>query len=88
MRKLLLSALCAAIFLPVFSQLSPTAVDTLVQRTLKAFDVPGIAVAIIKDGKVIHAKGYGVRSLRTMQKVDENTLFGIASNTKALRQPP
>lgn len=83
MRKLLLSALCFAIFLPVFSQLSTTAVDSLVQRTLKAFEVPGIAVAIIKDGKVVLSKGYGVRSLRTMQKMDENTLFGIASNTKA-----
>jgi CubicO group peptidase (beta-lactamase class C family) len=58
-------------------------IDALVQRTLVTFDVPGIAVAVVKDGKVIHAKGYGVRSLRTREKVDENTLFGIASNTKA-----
>lgn len=58
-------------------------IDTLVERTLKAFDVPGISVAIVKDGKLIHAKGYGVRSLKTMQKVDENTVFGIASNSKA-----
>lgn len=58
-------------------------IDSLVERTLKTFDVPGIAVAIVKDDKVIHAKGYGVRSLNTMQKVDANTLFGIASNSKA-----
>ncbi|MDB5242840.1 MAG: beta-lactamase [Spirosoma sp.] len=58
-------------------------IDALVQRTLTTFDVPGIAVAVVKDGKVVHAKGYGVRSLRTREKVDENTLFGIASNTKA-----
>jgi len=58
-------------------------VDELAERTLKAFAVPGMAVAIIKDGKVIHAKGYGVRSLKTKEKVDANTLFGIASNTKA-----
>ncbi len=58
-------------------------IDALVEKTLKTFDVPGIAVAIVKDGKIIHAKGYGVRSLRTMQKMDENTLFGIASNSKA-----
>ncbi|GAB4017866.1 serine hydrolase [Spirosoma migulaei] len=58
-------------------------IDALVQRTLTTFDVPGIAVAVIKDGKVIHSKGYGVRSLKTNQKVDENTLFGIASNSKA-----
>ncbi|MDQ6764122.1 MAG: serine hydrolase [Bacteroidota bacterium] len=58
-------------------------IDSLTELTLKTFDVPGIAVAVVKDGKVIHAKGYGVRSLNTKQKVDENTLFGIASNSKA-----
>ena len=58
-------------------------IDDLVGRTLTTFDVPGIAVAIVKDGKVIHQKGYGVRSLATRQKVDEHTLFGIASNSKA-----
>ena len=63
--------------------ISATEIDTLVERTLKTFDVPGIAVAVVKDGKIIHAKGYGVRSLNTMQKVDEHTLFGIASNSKA-----
>lgn len=58
-------------------------IDALVEKTLKTFDVPGIAVAVVKDGKVIHAKGYGVRSLNTKEKVNENTLFGIASNSKA-----
>lgn len=58
-------------------------IDELVEKTLKTYDVPGIAVAVIKDGKVIHSKGYGVRSLNTKEKVDENTLFGIASNSKA-----
>ncbi len=70
--------------LPALSQpMSSTAIDTLVLRTLRTFDVPGIAVCVIKDGKVIHSKGYGVRSLDTRQPVDENTLFGIASNSKA-----
>ncbi|PIQ19800.1 MAG: serine hydrolase, partial [Cytophagales bacterium CG18_big_fil_WC_8_21_14_2_50_42_9] len=63
--------------------ITPQQVDALAERTLKTFDVPGMAVAIIKDGKVIHAKGYGVRSLKTKEKVDANTLFGIASNSKA-----
>src|ERR1700678_448043 len=67
-----------------FAQPLPSvAIDSLVERTLRTFDVPGIAVCVIKDGKVIHSKGYGVRSLRTGQPVDENTLFGIASNSKA-----
>jgi CubicO group peptidase (beta-lactamase class C family) len=63
--------------------ISALQIDTLVEKVLKTFDVPGIAVAIIKDDKIIHAKGYGVRSLRTKLKVDENTLYGIASNSKA-----
>ena len=58
-------------------------IDSLVERTMKTFNVPGIAVAVVKNDKVIHARGYGVRSLNTKQKVDENTLFGIASNSKA-----
>lgn len=58
-------------------------IDALVQRTLTTFDVPGIAVAVVKDGKVVHSKGYGVRSMKTGAPVDENTLFGIASNSKA-----
>jgi len=63
--------------------LSSTAIDSLVERTLRTFEVPGIAVCVIKDGKVIHSKGYGVRSLNSGQPVDEHTLFGIASNSKA-----
>ncbi|HLI94130.1 MAG TPA: serine hydrolase domain-containing protein, partial [Puia sp.] len=58
-------------------------IDSLAERARRAFDVPGIAVCVIKDGKVIHSKGYGVRSLNTGEPVDENTLFGIASNSKA-----
>ncbi|MDQ6844179.1 MAG: beta-lactamase family protein, partial [Bacteroidota bacterium] len=68
----------------IFAQpISSTQIDSLVEKTLKTFDVPGIAVAIVKDDKIVHEKGYGVRSLNTKLKVDEHTLFGIASNTKA-----
>jgi CubicO group peptidase (beta-lactamase class C family) len=77
--------LCLFIFSvqPKAQPLSNTQIDSLVERTLRTFDVPGIAVAVIKDNKIVLAKGYGVRSLNTKKKVDENTLFGIASNTKA-----
>ncbi len=64
-------------------KISSSQIDSIAALTLKTFDVPGIAVAVVKDGKIIHAKGYGVRSLKTNLKVDENTLFGIASNSKA-----
>lgn len=61
----------------------PPDFDAYAARTLKEFDVPGIAVAVVKDGKVVFAKGYGVRKLGDATPVDENTLFGIASNSKA-----
>ncbi|HLY70238.1 MAG TPA: serine hydrolase domain-containing protein, partial [Puia sp.] len=84
MQKSIFIFLFSLIAHAVFAQpLTSSEIDKLVARSLKAFDVPGIAVAVIKDGKVIHSKGYGVRSLNTMQPVDENTLFGIASNSKA-----
>jgi CubicO group peptidase (beta-lactamase class C family) len=66
-----------------YAQISSLQIDELVERTLKTFTVPGIAVAIVKDGKIIHSKGYGVKSILTNEKVDANTLFGIASNSKA-----
>lgn len=69
--------------LVVAQPLTSPQIDALVQRTLTTFDVPGMAVAVIKDNKIVHMKGYGVRSLNTRQPVDENTLFGIASNSKA-----
>jgi CubicO group peptidase (beta-lactamase class C family) len=61
----------------------PPDLDAYVARDMKVFDVPGIALAIVKDGKVVLAKGYGVRKLGDAAPVDENTLFGIGSNTKA-----
>lgn len=70
-------------FVAVAQPITSRQIDSVVELTLKTFDVPGIAVAVVKDGKIIHEKGYGVRSLNTGLKVDEHTLFGIASNSKA-----
>ena len=54
-----------------------------VERVMQAFDVPGIAIAVVKDGKVIAARGFGVRKLGAPARVDGQTLFEIASNSKA-----
>ncbi|MHA6203950.1 serine hydrolase [Dyella soli] len=54
-----------------------------VDSARKQFDVPGIAVAIVKDGQVVLEQGYGVRELGKPAPVDARTLFAIASNTKA-----
>ena len=65
------------------AQITEPELDALVEKTLTTFNVPGIAVAIVKDGKVVISKGYGVANNKTKKKVDGNTLFGIASNSKA-----
>src|SRR5579862_4465095 len=61
----------------------PADLDAYVASSMKTFDVPGIAVAIVKDGKILVAKGYGVRQVGDPAPVDEFTTFGIGSNTKA-----
>jgi CubicO group peptidase (beta-lactamase class C family) len=55
----------------------------VVERARKGFDVPGIAVAIVKDGDVVLTKGYGMRKMGDPAPVTPRTLFRIASNTKA-----
>src|SRR4030042_5694352 len=60
----------------------PPGLDATVARVMAAFEVPGIGLAMVKDGRVVVAKGYGVRKLGGPALVDGQTLFGIASNTK------
>lgn len=65
--------------LPISSQ----QIDDTVARAMRAFDVPGMAVGIVKDGKLVFARGYGVREVGKPGRVDVDTLFQIGSNTKA-----
>ncbi len=58
-------------------------IDKYIAQAQKDWNVPGFAVAIVKDGEVIFEKGYGVRKAGTKDPIDEHTLFAIASNTKA-----
>jgi len=84
MKKLLFTCLLVLFSIISLSQpLSSKKIDRLTGRVLKEFNVPAIAVAVVKDGEVIHMEGYGVRSVATGEKTDEKTLFAIASNTKA-----
>jgi CubicO group peptidase (beta-lactamase class C family) len=61
----------------------PPDLDRYIARVMRTFTVPGLAVAIVKDGRVVVTRGYGVRTLGEPAPVDARTLFGIASNTKA-----
>lgn len=57
--------------------------DMYVNRALTDWQIPGVSVCIVKNGKVVVMKGYGVKDYDTKEKVDENTLFMIGSNSKA-----
>jgi CubicO group peptidase (beta-lactamase class C family) len=83
------STLLALFYLILFfstiisAQTSSRQIDSLMTSALMKFKVAGAAIAVVKDGKVIHSKGYGMSDLSTKKAVNENTNFQIASNTKA-----
>lgn len=58
--------------------------EVYIQRALKDWQLPGCAVAIIKEGQIVLAKGYGLRDVELNLPVDEHSLFMIASNSKAV----
>ena len=67
----------------IFAQVTSQQIDSLVAVALLKFKVAGAAVAVVKDGKLIHSKGYGLTDINSKKAVNENTNFQIASNTKA-----
>ena len=56
--------------------------QSYIENGMKKWQVPGLAIALVKDGKIVLKKGYGVRSIDKKEAVDDHTLFYIASNTK------
>ncbi len=80
-----ISLALAAVAVPAaFAQPSlPPDLDAYVERVRKQFEVPGISLTIVKDGKVVLARGYGIKKMGSTEAVDAGTVFAIASNTKA-----
>ncbi len=76
-------ALLILISNPLSAYISPKKIDKLVKRAMKEFDVVGVAIVIVKNNKIYHIKGYGYKTLGKNNPVDKNTLFAIASNSKA-----
>ena len=60
------------------------AIEAFVESMRAQYDVPGVAIGIVQDGKVVMSRGFGVRELGKPAPVDGDTRFMIASNTKAL----
>lgn len=61
----------------------PAEFDSYVKNAVKEWDVPGLAIVVIKGDSVVFQKGYGVRELGKNEPVNEQTLFAIASTSKA-----
>ncbi len=85
-RRLLLACIlaCLVTYPALAADTAPVSdLDSYIAAAMRTFEVPGLAVAVVKDGEVVLTRGYGVRRAGEPALVDAHTLFGIASNTKA-----
>jgi CubicO group peptidase (beta-lactamase class C family) len=57
--------------------------DSYIEKAMGDWQVPGLAIAIVRDDQVIYHKGFGVRDIDRNDRIDKKTMFAIASNTKA-----
>ncbi|MEO5999963.1 MAG: serine hydrolase [Chitinophagaceae bacterium] len=82
---IIISLLCLNAYCTIAQQKTnlPPDLDKYIAKVLETFSVPGVGVSIVQNSQVLLAKGYGIKKLGTTDPVDENTLFLIASNTKA-----
>jgi len=87
MKKLLLLACLSLLLATNSSNAQPAfikdSLDAYVARVMQQWNIPGMAICVVKDGKVEVMKGYGVRDVETKAPVTDETLFMIASNSKA-----
>ena len=66
------------------AQMRSSQIDSLVHKAMETVDnTVGLSIGVVQNGKILHAKGYGITSINTNEHVTANTPFGIASNTKA-----
>lgn len=84
MRKLLTCLFVAACAVSAFAAKGNLeGLDSFVAETMQAWKVPGVAIVVVDDGKVILSKGYGFRNVKDQQPVTPQTLFAIGSSTKS-----
>jgi CubicO group peptidase (beta-lactamase class C family) len=86
MNKLFSSTLLVLLsgFVPAAAQSINTGeIDTFIAGQMQRYNVPGLGLALVKDGKVVYTKGYGVRDSKTNTPVNADTLFAIGSVSKS-----
>ena len=88
--SILASLLALALAAPALQAAAPSppsradAIDAAVRATVERYKLPGIAVGVIEDGKIVYARGYGETVAGSGDPVTSKTLFKIASNSKAM----
>lgn len=83
MRIFTLLIICLAFSSAAYSQNKKLAgLDDFIEKARKSYGVPGVSVAVVKDNEAVFLKGFGASKAGTESKVDENTIFQIASVTK------
>lgn len=65
------------------AQNKPNVLGQKINNALKAFNIPGVSISVVKDGKVLMARGFGVKEKGKPDTVNSSTFFGIASNSKS-----
>lgn len=81
----LATAACLVLTAALHAQPRPIqGLDSYVAAAVKAWDIPGLSIAVVRGDSIVFAKGYGVRELGKPGAVDENTLFAVGSTTKAM----
>jgi CubicO group peptidase (beta-lactamase class C family) len=78
-----LAAAVLLLFLGAAAALAAADIDPLVQKAMREFRVPGVAVGILRDGKVTFARGYGLRDVKRRLPVTVDTVFATGSVSKS-----
>lgn len=80
-----LASLIAIGYSPIFSQSQDIqGLDAYIMKAMETWQVPGLAIAIVNADSIVYAQGYGLRNLQDSLAVNPNTIFAVASNTKAI----
>ncbi len=90
-RRCAVTLLLAALLLPAgaLAQKPPAQglageLDAYIAKGMQDWKIPGLSIAVVKGGEVVYLKGFGVRRLGAPEPVDQQTLFGMMSTTKAM----
>ena len=79
----LLSTLCT-FFVIAQDKEKNEKLDEMIKKGIHDWKIPGLAAIVVKDGEVVFQRTYGIKNIETKELVDGNTLFNMASTTKAI----